>query len=152
MQNKAILKAFIVLVIGLAIFFIIQNTELLSVFQQENLEISDENIQVLQENHIVEIKPSGVWVNPKSLTIKQGDTVTFQNNGSGKHWIASNSHLTHDNYPNSNIDKCATEEEIFDSCGTISKGESFTFTFNEIGKWRYHDHKRASITGLIIVE
>jgi plastocyanin len=151
MKNKAISTGLVILVIGITIFFILQNTELLNL-AQETPEIQDENIQSLQENHIVEIKPSGVWLYPRSLTIKQGDSVTFINKGSVDHWIASNPHVTHDLYPNSHIEKCGNGELIFDSCGTISKGESFTFTFNELGTWNYHDHKRASIQGKIIVK
>lgn len=135
-----------------------------SLFSQKNTnsqnETSGEN-QSLQENidtgitepteYIVEINNEGFV--PKNLEIKQGDKVTWVNKLVTKSWPASNFHPTHTNYPGSSIVKCGTAEEknIFDACRGLQKEESYSFVFNEIGSWEYHNHLQPSKSGRIIV-
>ena len=101
--------------------------------------------------HDIEITSSGF--SPKTLEINAGDTVTWTNKDSRKHWPASAIHPTHTVYPGSSISKCGTsaESEIFDACNGLSAGESYSFTFNEKGTWKYHDHLDTSRTGTMIV-
>ncbi|MFH1255916.1 MAG: plastocyanin/azurin family copper-binding protein [Candidatus Diapherotrites archaeon] len=96
----------------------------------------------------VEINSSGFSPNP--LTIKQGDTVNFVNNDSALHWPASAQHPTHNVYPEPG--GCIGSK--FDACKGLAQGESFSFTFNEVGEWAYHDHlnAQAPFFGKIIVE
>lgn len=91
---------------------------------------------------------------PKTLTIKQGSTVTFKNNSSVATWPASASHPTHKVYPGSGIEKCGTSEEakIFDACRGIATGKDWSFTFTNVGTWKYHDHLNPSFFGTIVVE
>ena len=100
----------------------------------------------------VTIKITSSGFEPKTLTFKTGTTVTFVNEDSNKHWPASAMHPTHTIYPGSDIKKCGSGQTIFDACGGLGKDESFSFTFNEKGSWKYHDHLRSSSTGTIIVE
>jgi len=92
--------------------------------------------------------------NPRTLTISAGGTVTFVNESSRDMWPASAIHPTHTIYPGSDIRKCGTAEEstIFDACGAVAPGGSWSFTFTEVGEWRYHDHRRSNNTGTIIVQ
>ncbi|HLD80304.1 MAG TPA: plastocyanin/azurin family copper-binding protein [Candidatus Nanoarchaeia archaeon] len=101
---------------------------------------------VPSSEHTVRITSSGF--EPKTLTIKTGTTVTFTNEDSNQHWPASAMHPTHTAYPESG--GCIGSK--FDACKGLAQGESFSFTFNEIGSWGYHDHLRASMTGKIVVE
>ena len=103
------------------------------------------------ENNIIEITSSGF--SPKTLTINQGDSVTFVNKDSNLHWPATAMHPTHTVYPGSDIKKCNTPEQsiIFDACKGLSQGEEYIFTFNEKGGWGYHDHLSASLRGTIVV-
>ena len=91
---------------------------------------------------------------PQSLTINRGDTVKWLNDGSSPSWPASAMHPTHRVYPGSDIEKCGTNEEegIFDACTGIEPGQSWSFTFNEVGTWRYHDHLHAQLYGTIVVQ
>ncbi len=91
---------------------------------------------------------------PKSLEIKKGDIVVFLNSGDDRHWPASNVHPTHTQYPGSGIEKCGTAEEskIFDACKSIKAGENYTFTFNEVGTWNFHDHVHSTLKGTIVVK
>ena len=55
-------------------------------------------------------------------------------------WPASAFHPTHEVYPG------------FDALKGINMGESYSFTFDKIGSWKYHNHLSPSVTGAIIVE
>lgn len=92
---------------------------------------------------------------PEKLTIKKGDTVTFKNESSRVTWPATDIHPQHKVYPGSDIQKCfdgSDKSMLFDSCGDVQPGGEWSFTFREAGMWRYHDHKRPTETGTLIVE
>lgn len=91
---------------------------------------------------------------PQEVTIPVGGTVTFTNDSTREVWTASNVHPTHTVYPGSDINKCGTPEAalIFDSCGVVALGQSWSFTFSSPGSWTYHNHLRASETGRVIVQ
>jgi len=106
--------------------------------------------EVLMPN-TVEMSSSGF--SPSSLTINAGDTVTFLAISSNI-WPASDIHPTHRNYPGSDISKCNTAEadNIFDACRGIPNGNSYSFTFTEVGTWNYHNHFSPGRRGTIIVQ
>ena len=91
---------------------------------------------------------------PQTVTINKGDKVTWVNLDTNPHWPASASHPTHTVYPGSGIQKCGTAEQpnIFDACKELGPEETFSFTFNEVGEWNYHDHKNPSLFGKVIVQ
>ena len=98
--------------------------------------------------------------NSNDVTIKKEQSVTFINDVTADHWPASAMHPTHTVYPNSDIKKCGTEEQfigkslhssIFDACKGLKPGESWTFTFTNVGTWRYHDHLTPSLFGKVTV-
>ena len=100
----------------------------------------------------VEITSAGFI--PQTITINEGDTVTWVNSNSAQHWPASASHPTHTVYPGSGIEKCGTAEEpnIFDACRGIAPGSSYSFTFTEVGDWNYHDHLIPGKFGKVVVQ
>src|SRR3972149_5286734 len=104
--------------------------------------------------NVIEITSSGF--SPKELTISVGETVTWVNKDAEEHWPASAMHPTHTVYPESDIKKCfdgtTDKSTLFDSCGGIPVGERWSFTFNQIGSWSYHDHIVNGLYGKIIVE
>ena len=65
---------------------------------------------------------------PKRLEAPAGQTVTFVNESDAPMWPASNIHPTHEILPG------------FDAKSPIEPGESWTFVFEEVGFWRYHNH------------
>ncbi|MBI2278626.1 MAG: hypothetical protein HYU81_01020 [Candidatus Brennerbacteria bacterium] len=91
---------------------------------------------------------------PASVTTKQGGTVMWINESDRNAWPASAIHPVHTVYPGSSIQKCGGADEglIFDACRSIAPGASWSFTFGEIGTWRYHDHLRPSLIGAVVVE
>ena len=148
------------IVIIAVIVLIILGISLLSKKNTQD-ETSEENLGPPQEDiisetpelteHFVEITNEGFV--SKNLEIKKGDKVTWINKLITEVWPASAFHPTHTNYPGSSTIKCGTAEEknIFDSCRGFGKGESYSFVFNEVGSWAYHNHLQPSKDGKIIV-
>ncbi len=96
--------------------------------------------------NIITITSSGF--SPSTLTVAQGTTVTFVNEDSSAHRPASNPHPSHTGYP----EEGTCSGSAFDSCTNLAEGESWSFTFNQIGEWGYHDHLNSGLSGTIIVE
>ena len=78
-------------------------------------------------------------ITPRELKIKKGDTVTWTNRDSSPTWPASAIHPSHQVYPG------------FDALRAINAGESYSFTFDKVGSWRYHDHLNPSSGGEVEV-
>lgn len=76
---------------------------------------------------------------PKTLTVKAGTTVYFQNTDTSNHWPASAVHPTHQEYPG------------FDALKPVAPGNYYRFTFDRIGTWKYHDHLNITHTASITV-
>lgn len=98
---------------------------------------------------------TGSSFEPSSFEVDAGATVTFKNISQDKTmWPATALHPTHTVYPGSSIGKCGTDEadSIFDACGGVAPGDSYSFTFDEVGEWKYHNHLKPSITGSITVK
>ncbi len=91
---------------------------------------------------------------PQTLNIGEGDKVVWRHEGIQQNWPASASHPTHKVYPNSGIEKCGTEDDdvIFDACHGLENGDEWTFTFDEVGSWNYHDHLNPNLWGTIVVK
>lgn len=85
---------------------------------------------------------------PNPLKIKVGETIIFKNDGSRPIWVASAVHPTHNVYPTTG----GCIGSTFDSCADIEPGKSWSFKFDFMGNWKYHDHLNASDYGSIIVE
>ncbi|MEK7122908.1 MAG: hypothetical protein AAB855_03565 [Patescibacteria group bacterium] len=89
---------------------------------------------------------------PAVVTIRRGEGVTFVNRSSQEAWPASALHPTHAVYPGSDIKKCGTDAKIFDACRSLSQGESWSFVFDEVGSWKYHNHTNPGAIGTVIVQ
>lgn len=85
---------------------------------------------------------------PSQILVKKGDTVTFKNESSSPMWPASSVHPTHRDYPTTGGCLGST----FDACKGIAPGESWSFTFDASGTWKYHDHLSPQWRGAITVE
>ena len=149
---KGLTISVLVLIAIVGIVFLIYN------FSQQPLNTAgvinnpEENSQGTAGN-VIEITSSGFT--PSELTISRGETVTWVNKDTEEHWPASAIHPTHQAYPGSSIEKCGTSEEstIFDACHGLTPGESWSFTFNEVGTWNYHEHLDISFGfGKVIVQ
>lgn len=124
-MRKIILASFVTLIIGF----------LLLIFQPKVASVLDSKSG---ETHTITLTSDGFV--PNSITIKKGDTIIVRTTA-GKHfWPASDIHPTHGIYPE------------FDPQDAIAPNKTWSFKFEKIGKWRFHDHLAPYFTGTIIVE
>ena len=91
---------------------------------------------------------------PNTITIKKGETVVWKNESGNKMWTASAVHPTHRAYPGTDITACGTQTllPMLDSCGKIMSDQSWSFLFNNVGTWGYHNHSNSSHWGKVVVE
>lgn len=106
----------------------------------------------LETQNIVVYTDSGY--SPNTLRVKVGTNITFKNQSSRAMWPASDLHPTHRLYSGTSLtEHCPdTAGTAFDACTGIQPGNSWSFTFNKKGTWKYHDHLNPSSIGTIIVE
>ncbi|MEK9154893.1 MAG: DUF5667 domain-containing protein [Patescibacteria group bacterium] len=92
---------------------------------------------------------NGVF-SPKELKIRKGDAVRWINKNPDSVWPASAIHPFHNAYPQKN--GCSIiGGSAFDACRALTQGESWDFTFNFVGSWKYHNHLKPSVGGVIVV-
>ncbi len=100
---------------------------------------------------------------PSEVRVSKGDVVTFVNVIKAPAWPASNAHPTHTRYPvydasgkfmgsEACFAKGQPKPGAFDPCEEIQPGEMWSMTFEEVGRWAYHDHTNPTYGGVIIVE
>lgn len=90
-----------------------------------------------KHEYSVELTDSGFV--PAEITISKGDRVIFKTERSGAFWPASNIHPTHNIYPE------------FNPRRPLAPGEEFSFQFDKVGSWDFHDHLSPGFGGTITV-
>ena len=93
--------------------------------------------QIPKSDQIVKMTKSGF--DPENVSVKAGESVTWVNEDTEPHWPASNDHPNHTVYPG------------FDAKKPIQAGESYTFVFEKVGSWGFHDHLNSRKTGTVTV-
>ena len=88
---------------------------------------------------------------PKSIAIGLGDTVVFKNKSSRDMWVANALHPTHEAYDGTSLSEhCSGGTQVsFDQC-VVS--DTYSFMFNKVGAWGYHNHVSASHFGQVLVK
>lgn len=76
---------------------------------------------------------------PYHIKIRRGTQVDFKTTEMRDFWPASNNHPWHHVYP------------AFDAKNPIKPNETWSFVFNEVGTWDYHDHLLSFFAGRIEV-
>lgn len=87
----------------------------------------------------IEINMTSTGFSPAQVIVKKGTVVVFINKDTKSHWPASAPHPTHTDYP------------AFDPKRGIAPGETWSFTFDQVGSWGFHDHLFPSQTGKVNV-
>lgn len=102
--------------------------------------------------HLVTFTDSGYM--PNTITVKKGETVTWKNESGNQMWTASAAHPTHVGYSGTDIANCGTPAGLnqFDSCKGVAPGKSWSFKFDNIGTWGYHNHLNPSHFGTVVVK
>lgn len=95
---------------------------------------------VAKETKISKVTYTSAGFAPKSITVRKGETVVFENKTGKAASVASDEHPTHLLYSE------------FDQYKTDQRGNTeFRFTFTKVGSWDYHDHLNASMGGTVVV-
>lgn len=143
----ALIAVIVITLVGVAAFWSMQDDSGDAAANQEETvqngeELSEqgtEDEEVSGEIHTVAYDDTNGF-SPDPITVQEGDTVVFRNNGSSDIWVASDDHPVHNDLPG------------FDAESGISPGEEYSYTFEESGTWGYHDHLNPNQTGTVIVE
>ncbi len=85
------------------------------------------------------VKMTATGFVPSKVTVKVGGSVKVVNDDTGEHRPASVIHPTHQVLPG------------FDSLKGVKMGESYSFTFEKVGSWIFHDHLSPSMLGSVEV-
>lgn len=156
MKKSYLIVGLIIVVLGIVLFSGGRDskTEVGDTMKKDEVMVKDETKEDSAMMEGVAITYSADGFSPAKLTIKKGDKVTWKNNSLADMWVATAIHPTHRVYPGSGIDKCGTREavNIFDACKAIQPGGSYSFTFDEVGTWNYHDHLTLGKYGSVVVE
>ncbi len=122
------------------------DTEEMIVEEEGDVEDADDAMEDVAEENVVEITSDGF--SPDAITVGVGETVTWINRDTDTHWPASATHPSHTVYPTTG----GCIGSTFDACGALGEGESWSFTFDEVGEWKYHDHLNPSLWGSVTVQ
>lgn len=87
--------------------------------------------------HSIVLTQNGFF--PSEITINKGDIIVFTTSAGKDFWPASDLHPTHGVYPE------------FDPKRPLNSGESWSFKFEKVGKWNFHDHLRSNYVGVVEV-
>lgn len=91
-----------------------------------------------------------------TVTINEGQSVTWINQSSKPMWVSSAAHPSHIVYDGTSISEhcvnnAPTSDAVFDECTGAPNGTSWTFVFTKPGTWKYHNHSSARDFGTVIV-
>ena len=90
-----------------------------------------------KNKNIVILTDDGFY--PKEIVIELGESVTFITKQDKSFWPAANLHPSHTTYPD------------FDSRGPVESTSSWSFTFENSGNWKYHNHLDPEKVGVVVV-
>ena len=76
---------------------------------------------------------------PSILSVPVGTMVQFVNESDSDMWVASNEHPGHSILP------------TFDQFKSSPNGTTYTYVFDKIGSWPYHDHLKPAVVGIVKV-
>jgi len=139
-MNKKITIILIIVVVILGALFLFKNNSVAPTVQNVEETPSTDNTAPVTSPTATIIIDATTKSTVVVTYIKKGDTVTFVNKSSIGMWVASGPHPTHTNYP------------AFDEKATVSNGGSWSFTFDLVGSWGYHNHKNSAAFGKVIIE
>ena len=90
---------------------------------------------------------------PHEVTVKKGEAVMWTNASGEGMQVASDGHPMHTNYDGTSRGKhCAEGAALsFDECVSVTAGGQWSFTFNTVGVWKYHNHVNEIFGGTVTV-
>ncbi len=139
-KTRIVLGVLIVIMLGLLAWVIA--TEDASEGEETTRSEREEQRQPVEDEAIetLEVVYTEDGFEPETITVSEGDTVTWENRSEVPMWVASDAHPAHTDYPE------------FDAGEGFAPGGSYSFTFDRTGNWGYHDHLSSFRTGTVVVE
>jgi len=143
-KNILIVIIIILVLVGglLALYFLQVNTDTVTI----NTNVVTNQNAAVDTFDPTKDKPAEntVWIidgdfNPSVVTISVGDSITWVNKDDLIRQVASDPHQSHSALPGLESEELAQDDD-------------YTYTFDEIGEWFYHDHMNPISKGTIIVE
>jgi plastocyanin len=140
MHKKIILSAGVLVILGVIGFFVFRPVE-----KAENL---PRQISSAPSTAAVTVMMTADGFSPSEFSIKKGQAVDFVNAASPtcnpasidcQFWPASNLHPDHSIYPE------------FDPRQPVVPGQVWTFVFDRLGDWGFHDHFHFTNRGVVRV-
>lgn len=137
MKSKALLFATVGLLLFGGLFYFLK-------FKRSNMPDPNYNVATITPPGDKKVAPNLISMRssgfePSTLTVEKGTNVIFRNDEIIDRWPAANDHPTHKSYPE------------FDPKKAIKSTEVWTFVFDKVGTWKFHDHLNLSYKGTIIV-
>lgn len=86
----------------------------------------------------IKIMPDNTF-EPTTAYVKVGTTITFLNDSDKPHGVISKSTPTDEGLSD------------FDSNGAFGPNESYTYTFDKVGRWLFHDTTNSAFGGAVVV-
>ena len=99
-----------------------------------------ENTPVVSNPTEEKVEYNDTGFTPESITVKKGTSVTWINKSQKPMWVASAIHPTHRELPG------------FDQLESVGNDSEYSYTFDKIGNWKYHNHVSPSDFGSVVVE
>lgn len=130
---KKLLLLILVITIGVAWYYLKSDNST----YEEISTVFITSAEVLPSDVVVKIGKNSF--EPTKIVIKKGDRVAFVNESDVYAWPASDPHPTHTNFPK------------FDPELPMKPLEAWTYVFEEVGSFEYHDHLDPSKRGIINV-
>ena len=138
-MKKSIYIILILIMILVAVFYFLNyNKKSADISYQEPTPGFFDKGLVKEGDIVIKITPNGFV--PATITIKKGQKVTWVNETKNYVWPASNPHPTHTDYSSG-----------FDPELPMKEGQAWSFTFDKIGNWGYHDHLDPTTRGTLKV-
>lgn len=158
-MNKKIVVVLVLVVVVLGGYFLLKSPQA----QAPSPEVSQTETSVVPPTPLANelsavdkntVTYTDAGYSPSTLTIKAGETVIFKNESAQNMWTASGMHPSHILYSGTSLSAHCPDpmNTSFDACKGTPPGESWSFKFEKVGSWKYHDHLNPGFFGTIIVE
>ena len=121
----------IVVVVG-AIFFLTRNQDSMGTNSEQKVNSPNtETVTIIYSDH---------GYTPRTVRVTPGTKVIFENQSSSAFWPVSDPHPVH------------TDLSGFDAKEPLASGKTYSYIFEKVGTWNFHDHLRPNNRGSVIVE
>lgn len=110
-----------------------------SATQSQSTSSTTTNSQTATKNQVT-VTYTDEGFSPATVEVASGTEVVFVNNSTNPFWPASAPHPAH------------TDLEGFDAKAPVALGETYSFVFEKVGSWGFHNHLDSKKFGKVVVK